>query len=105
VKDSKLIDSEVFNAIYKDRYMTVNQSAKVRDRVMKIIKQLMAEHLLALADAQLIGYHAGKWDGDILALVDAMGLTKSEWNKLKRNYSISLDDEDKKAINKYFKEQ
>jgi hypothetical protein len=34
-----------------------------------------------------------------------MGLTKKEWMKWKKDYPISLDEEDVKAIDDYFENQ
>ena len=61
---------------------------------------------LDLADAKFIGFKAGKWEAhDITGMVEAMGLTKKEWMKWKKDYPISLDEEDVKAIDDYFENQ
>jgi hypothetical protein len=58
---------------------------------------------LDLADAQFLGFKHGKWNYDIVDLVESMGLTKKEWNKWKKNYPNILDDSDFEAIENYFK--
>jgi hypothetical protein len=61
---------------------------------------------LDLADAQFIGFKAGKWEShDITGMVEAMGLTKKEWLKWKCDYPTILDNEDVKAIDEYFNER
>ncbi len=58
---------------------------------------------LDLADAQFIGFKHGKWNrSDIIGLVIAMGLNKKEWEKLKKDYPLQLDEDDIKEINEYF---
>jgi plasmid maintenance system antidote protein VapI len=55
---------------------------------------------LRLAEAQLIGFvHASKGYG-INELAEAMGLTKSEWLKLRSH--IDLKPSDKEALDKKF---
>ena len=56
---------------------------------------------LDLAHAQIVGYFAGKW-GDLIGLIIAMNLTKKEWEKLKNDYSLLLDESDFKEIEEYF---
>ena len=60
---------------------------------------------LDLADAQLLGFYHGKWNGnDIIGLIESMGLTKKEWLKLKSDYPTlsSLDESDIKEIDEHF---
>ena len=58
---------------------------------------------LDLASAQLIGFYHGKWHStDIVAMCDAMGMTKAEWIKLKKVYEPNLDDSDIKDIDAHF---
>ena len=56
---------------------------------------------LDLASQQFIGYYHGKW-GDLIGLIIAMGLTKNEWEKIKINYSLNLDESDMIEINEHF---
>jgi hypothetical protein len=59
---------------------------------------------LDLADAQFIGFKAGKWNWNgIIDLVQSMGLTKKEWEKWKVKYPNILDDSDFEAVERYFK--
>jgi len=51
---------------------------------------------LDLADAQLIGWRHGFHGFSIISLVESMGLTKSEWKKLKSDYSMYLSDDEVK---------
>lgn len=59
---------------------------------------------LDLADAQFIGFNHGKWNrGDIVGLVQGMGLSKKEWLKWKREYSTHpLTDEEIREIDEHF---
>jgi hypothetical protein len=42
---------------------------------------------LDLADAQIIGFIHGRWNSsDLLGLIEAMGMTKKEWIKFKKDY-------------------
>jgi hypothetical protein len=56
---------------------------------------------LDLANAQMIGFKIGKWDG-IIHLIESMGLTKKEWEKLKKDYEPQLDESDMKEIEDFF---
>jgi hypothetical protein len=57
---------------------------------------------LDLADAQFIGYCAGK-DGRIIDMVETMGLKKSEWMKWKEKYTNTyLTDSEIKEIDDHF---
>jgi hypothetical protein len=58
---------------------------------------------LDLADAQLIGWHHGFHGFSIISLVQSMSLTKSEWKKLKTDYSLYLSDDEAQEIDEYFK--
>lgn len=59
---------------------------------------------LDLADAQLLGYAHGKREPGILGLIGSMGLTKSEWIKLKDRYTLShLTSSEMLEIDDYFK--
>jgi len=50
---------------------------------------------LDLACNQFTGFRHGKWNrSDIIGLVETMGLSKSEWNKIKENYVVEIDEED-----------
>ena len=61
---------------------------------------------LDLADAQFIGFQAGKWGShDITGMVEAMGLTKKEWLNWQFDYPTILDVEDVEAIDEYFNER
>lgn len=62
------------------------------------------KRLIDLAIAQFIGFKHGKWNAqDIVGLVQGMGLTKSEWIKIKREEGqCLLDEKDAKEIDEYF---
>lgn len=56
---------------------------------------------LDLADAQLTGFaHARFNHNDIIGLITSMGLTKSEWLKIKS--SVSLNNPDAQEVNEHF---
>ena len=60
---------------------------------------------LDLAQAQFIGFRHGKWNRqDIIGLVTSMGLTKREWEKLKKSYPMTndIDEDDFLEIEDYF---
>ena len=62
----------------------------------------------AIGDAlqQMTGFTVGKWSSDITELACSMGLTKREWECIKRNEDAGhLDEEDIEELNKYFKEK
>lgn len=62
---------------------------------------------LDVAQAQFIGFRHGKWNRqDIVGLVTSMGLTKSEWKKLKESYTVEndIDEDDLQEIEDYFSE-
>ena len=56
---------------------------------------------LDLADAQFLGYFHGKYRS-LIGMVEAMGLTKDEWTKLKSQYELYLDDADIQDIEDHF---
>lgn len=56
---------------------------------------------LDLANQQLLGYYHGKW-GNLIGMIEAMGLTSKEWEVLKKDYEPYLEDSDIKEIDMYF---
>ena len=61
------------------------------------------EHQLELAIAQLTGWHHAKMNGDrIIDLIDSMGLTPSEWKKIKPSV-VWLKESDTLQIEAHFK--
>ena len=58
---------------------------------------------LDLAIAQLIGFHHGAHGFTIKSLVDSMGLTKSEWNKIKD--LAYLNESEVQDVDEYFEKQ
>jgi len=60
---------------------------------------------LDLADAQFIGFAEGRFSGNIIRLIESMGLTKSEWDKWKKKYSNVLLDSDFNDIENYYQNQ
>jgi uncharacterized metal-binding protein len=62
---------------------------------------------LDLALAQFVGFYHGKWNKyDVVFMVSEMGLTKSEWKKIKaqdiQNY---LSESEINEIDEYFQKQ
>ncbi len=71
--------------------------------VLDLVYELKHSNKLDLANQQFIGFKYGKWQGDdINGLVKEMGLTQTEWEYLKNNYSISgeLEESEIDEINK-----
>lgn len=64
-------------------------------------------NMIALAEAQLLGfYHCYNNRSDIRGLIISMGLKKTEWNKLKKEYQLEYINElDKNEIERYFSTQ
>lgn len=58
---------------------------------------------LDLAEAQLLGWHSCKHGESLISLVSSMGLTKSEWEKIKVEYPTTLNESEKIEIDEYFK--
>ena len=62
-----------------------------------------AQHLLELAIAQLTGWHHAKQNGDrIIDLIESMGLSKKEWNKIKTQVKW-LNSSDFMEIDRHFR--
>jgi hypothetical protein len=90
-KDLSENDSESVGGVY-DVYKKGFESAyRLKDN----------DKRLDLANAQLIGYFAGKWTG-LIGMIEAMNLTKKEWEKLKKDYEPNLDENDFNEIEDYF---
>ena len=65
-------------------------------------KKKVNEQMLALADAQFIGYSHGK-DRSIIAMVESMGLTQAEYEAWKENYGTSyLTDREIGELHEHF---
>ncbi len=65
----------------------------------------VANHQLGLAIAQLTGWHHAKMNGDrIIDLIESMGLTKTEWIKIKHQVTW-LNTSDFLEIDRYFRKQ
>jgi hypothetical protein len=60
-----------------------------------------------LALAQFVGFYHGKWNkDDAVGLVSSMGLTKSEWKKIKsQDIPTYLSENEIKEIDDYFQKQ
>jgi hypothetical protein len=56
---------------------------------------------LDLASQQFIGYYAGKW-GQLIGMIEAMGLTQKEWIKLQKDYPLDLTEMEIQEINEFF---
>jgi hypothetical protein len=53
---------------------------------------------LDLASQQFIGYYAGKC-GQLIGMIEAMGLTQKEWIKLQKDYTLDLTEMEIQKIN------
>lgn len=53
---------------------------------------------------QFVGYSHAKDGGGLVSLIEAMGLTKSEWDNIKNAY-LGLSKSEKKQIDNYFNEE
>ncbi len=61
---------------------------------------------LDLADAQFIGFHHGKREPSVINMIQAMGLTKKEWEKWKKEYSTHyLADREIQEIDEHFENE
>jgi len=72
--------------------------------VGKIVADISTnKKMYTLALAQFIGYVYGK-SQDLTSLVSSMGLTKKEWEIMKKeNEPLNLTDSEKEEIEEYFK--
>ena len=56
------------------------------------------------AEQQLLGFGHCQRGGDLISLVEAMGLTKEEWSTMKERFNLYyLTEQDEKDIDFYFK--
>lgn len=62
---------------------------------------------LEKADAQFTGWVHRDLGGNLLSLVESMGLTLGEWQKLKKQYSVTsyMHIDDLALIDNYFEKQ
>ena len=61
------------------------------------------DHLLDKAEQQIYGWHCANAGETLSAIVDGMGLTKEEWNYLKRTNLVEyLTDSERHEIDGYF---
>lgn len=59
---------------------------------------------LIQAEQQFVGFSEGVVTGNIISLIEAMGLTRKEWKELRNREMVnSLRKKDIKTIDKYFK--
>lgn len=64
------------------------------------------EHHLGLAEAQLLGYCHRRAGYGLSELVDAMGLTLTEWKELQGKYTMPyLSDDDRSVIAQQLKQR
>lgn len=63
--------------------------------------ELTKEEEMALQ--QFEGFRIGKKERTVIELIEAMALTKKEWERIKRGRVVLLDKEDKREIDNYFK--
>lgn len=58
---------------------------------------------LDLAEAQILGFHHGYHGFTLKSLIESMGMTKSEWKKLKYAGRVQyLSDNEQLEIDEYF---
>lgn len=66
------------------------------------LKKEIEEHQLALADAQFQGFYAAKREGNIIRLIEAMGLSKEEWEQWKKKFPTYVVEDELEEINEHF---
>ena len=65
-----------------------------------------SEHLLALAEAQLLGFSMGRDGYAIEDVITQMGLDKKEWEEIQKQYGLDyLTEEDEEAIANFLNQQ
>lgn len=100
------IEQHIKNAITKGLVMGYSVD-KVRDRIIEIVLERIKDneklHQIALADAQIVGFKHRQDGGDLITLIETMGLTESEWKKLKKYKHLSLNRSEKIMITKSFR--
>lgn len=65
---------------------------------MGIKKRLISDAL-----QQMTGFKIGRWSGNVKELVSSMGLTREEWEHIKKHEeSGNLDEDDIREINEDF---
>lgn len=62
----------------------------------------MADNELDMAEQQLTGFAHAKAGYEVPALAESMGLTKREWESIKRRGVVKLDNRDVAALDAYF---
>ena len=66
----------------------------------------MSRNLIGEALQQMTGFKLGKWGADVRELISSMGLTKDEWEYIKKSENSGcLDEDDINEINKVFAKQ
>ncbi len=58
---------------------------------------------LDLAEAQLLGWHSAKSGESLISFVTSMGLTNSEWTKIKKQYPTTLNQQESAEIDEHFR--
>lgn len=66
---------------------------------------MITQKAIGEALQQMTGFKIGKWSDDITELASSMGLTKEEWEYIKKNEDEGyLDEKDIEELDEYFKE-
>ena len=77
----------------------LEEAKKIQDEK---VKELNKTNALDQAEAQFIGFKHAEKGFNLSELVSSMGLTNREWKNLKKLYSLPLDKEQVKEIDKIF---
>ena len=69
------------------------------------IKFMKEENRIEVGEAQMLGFgHCRDNSTDLLGLIISMGLSKKEWARIKKDFSLSyFSESDKKEIDNHFK--
>lgn len=54
------------------------------------------------AEQQLLGYLHAKRGYDLIALIEAMGLSEKEWIEINKEANLDITDEEKEEVEEHF---
>lgn len=79
---------------------------QVGNEILEMQKQIL-DAKTTMCEQQLLGFSSGKYNpNDIIGLVTAMGMTKKEWEKVKKDNNLYyLTYNDLSDIENYFNKQ
>ena len=96
----------IFNTKDIENVESILSTGGLGKKIMEVLRAIeKTDFEIEKAEQQLVGFYHCKHNKDVLGLIRSMGLKKSEWVEIKKQYELEyIDEDDKQEIDEYFLE-